>query len=1025
MKPISIVLVGLAFSLMGFYTFPRLAFDFGASHRSATITIQYSYPNAPPEEIERTMTTPTEAGITLLEGINEIKSEISTGSGFTRISLDQGVSLDLIRFQVAQVIRTLYVKFPYGAGYPDLVLNDPDAQEIDPAIMSYSLHGPISSYQLHTYVTQVLVPYFADIAGLQRVEIEGNEKMEYRLIYDESLLEQLGTQKSVLREVLRQHISIKPFESGFYRDRYLQFRLDRKELMDIAHLKVPVGNGNYLPLTSLVDISWQRERKSRHYRVNGRESVRVKLIPEAGTNHLKLADRVQSRAGGLKAFMPEDYRLYLEFDRTKYIRAELSKIAERTIWSLSLMLLLVILAYRNLKTSVVLVTSAGVNLGLAIIAYHLLGIQVNLYALAAITISFGIVIDNIIVMMHHYRKNRDRMVFPALLTGTLTTLSALFIIFMLPEHLKFELQEFAKVLGINLSISLIVAYLFVPAMIDLLRMNQDPAVKNIKSSTALHVITVNRLYNAFVHRIRGFRRAGLTSTIFIFGIPVFWLPNQVENWSWYNHTLGSAYYVEKIKPWTNRLLGGSLRLFSHYVSESSGFRSTEETVLMVTASMPMGSTIEQMNELMSKLEQFLGQFSHKMRAYLTTVTGGQYGQIKVLFPENGDGSFPYILKSRLEAFAVDQGGTEWNIYGVGKGFSNHSGTSVPKFRVILRGYDKVQLERYAVSLGEDLIKHPRISEFNTNANINWWEKDREEYVLVVNRKALVEKKMRFTEMKDILHSFNINPEVLSFTSTNEAVRLVSNRLITNDLWTLENRLHNIDSLRMAFGDVAYIQKSSVANSIHKENQEYLHMLSFDYTGNFRIGQRYLEECLVKLRYVLPMGYSAEQSTVNFLSNPYEKQYALVGLIAVIIFFICTIHFESFLTGLTILLLIPLSFVGIFLAFYWFDFPFDQGGYTSFLLLSGIVVNSLILIFSDYHRMKRRWPRRQSIDLYLRAFRQKITPIYLTLLSTALGLLPFAMHGSDEVFWFSLAVGTIGGLIFSLFVLWIYVPLIIN
>jgi multidrug efflux pump subunit AcrB len=121
----------------------------------------------------------------------------------------------------------------------------------------------------------------------------------------------------------------------------------------------------------------------------------------------------------------------------------------------------------------------------------------------------------------------------------------------------------------------------------------------------------------------------------------------------------------------------------------------------------------------------------------------------------------------------------------------------------------------------------------------------------------------------------------------------------------------------------------------------------------------------------------------------------------------------------------MSFIGIFLTFYWFDFPFDQGGYTSFLLLSGIVVNSLILIFSDYYRYLKAYPWRAPIDMYLRAYRSKITPITLTVLSTALGLLPFTMHGAQEVFWFSLAIGTIGGLTFSLILIIFFVPLFIK
>ena len=51
--------------------------------------------------------------------------------------------------------------------------------------------------------------------------------------------------------------------------------------------------------------------------------------------------------------------------------------------------------------------------------------------------------------------------------------------------------------------------------------------------------------------------------------------------------------------------------------------------------------------------------------------------------------------------------------------------------------------------------------------------------------------------------------------------------------------------------------------------------------------------------------------------------------------------------------------------------------------------------------------------YVRAFNHKIIPIFLTVSSTIVGLVPFFMDGKDEPFWFSFATGVTGGLLFSL------------
>lgn len=106
----------------------------------------------------------------------------------------------------------------------------------------------------------------------------------------------------------------------------------------------------------------------------------------------------------------------------------------------------------------------------------------------------------------------------------------------------------------------------------------------------------------------------------------------------------------------------------------------------------------------------------------------------------------------------------------------------------------------------------------------------------------------------------------------------------------------------------------------------------------------------------------------------------------------------------------------------FNFNFDQGGLASFVLLSGITVNASIFIINGFNKLKKEFPNENYVALYLEAFKQKIFPIILTIISTILGFIPFVKDGQNEVFWFALGAGTIGGLFFSLLGILIYLPL---
>ena len=81
-------------------------------------------------------------------------------------------------------------------------------------------------------------------------------------------------------------------------------------------------------------------------------------------------------------------------------------------------------------------------------------------SLAGLTISFGLIVDNAIIMIDHLHKHRNRKVFLALLAASMTTIAALMIVFFLPEEDRRNLTEFSIVVSVMLGISLLIALVF-------------------------------------------------------------------------------------------------------------------------------------------------------------------------------------------------------------------------------------------------------------------------------------------------------------------------------------------------------------------------------------------------------------------------------------------------------------------------------------------------------------------------------------------------------------------------------------
>ena len=344
------------------------------------------------------------------------------------------------------------------------------------------------------------------------------------------------------------------------------------------------------------------------------------------------------------------------------------------------------------------------------------------------------------------------------------------------------------------------------------------------------------------------------------------------------------------------------------------------------------------------------------------------------------------------------------------------------------GYNYDELYRQATKFKEKLLKHPRIKEVNIAGWRYWWEKEKSyHYVLDIDKEKLAATKTNLRELYSKFREFDAvqgMPMTITANNRTENINIRPQGFAGMDIWGLFNT--PLDTTGIKFKDFSTVEKEVESQSIYKEDQNYLRIVNYNYLGSYKFGNKYLDKVLGEMKAEMPLGYKAKKLTWSFSGADEKKQYGLLLLIVAIIFVISAILFESLKQPLSIIAVIPFSFTGIFLVFYWFDFNFDPGGYASFVLLTGLTVNSAIYIINEFNNLKRKHAGHKIsiVRIYLKAFNNKIVPIVLTVLSTILGLVPFVVYGQNEVFWFALAVGSIGGLLFSLVVVVFYLPLFV-
>jgi multidrug efflux pump subunit AcrB len=1027
----SVIVVFLALMIIGVAFIPLLDVRYKPGRELPRLTVSFTWASASPKVIEEE-TSKIEGVLGKVSQVKSIESTSSVGSGRIVLEFDKTADLNKKRYEVSTLIRQLRNNLPDEMSYPGIVTHTEDDDDVV-TFMVLTLNASASTYYIEKAANRQVIPALLKIPGIADISLYGATPSQWEISFDPVLLKNYSVTPYEISSVINR-LGDKTFlgnqkdGSGAFFPVLASTRFISPEKWE--GLPVASKGVRVIQLSNVATVRLKEKPPTSYYRINGKNTINLVIYSAQGENQIKLSSEIKEQLLKIQESLPPGYLVQVASDSTEYIREELTKIGLRTFFSLVILLLFVLAASRSFRVLAILSISLVANLLIACAFYYILKVEIHIYSLAGITVSFGIIIDNSILMVTHLQKQKGLRIFISILAATLTTLGALSVVFFLKENQKILLIDFTYVMLINLSVSLVVSLFLVPALMEKMYRRKQLTVSSVRARKRM--VGITRFYGRFIGFERKYRWALFVLIILAFGLPVNLLPDSIEKETktaeLYNKTLGSDKFKSDIKPILEKTLGGSLRLFTEYVFEGSFYTDPGKTTLYVRGQMPEGCTIQQLNDAIRKMEQYISQF-REVAQFETRITGYKNSSITIQFTkETENSSFPFLLKSQIEAKAISLGGMDWSVYGVGKGFSNALNMDYKNSHILLTGYNYDQLYKYAEQLEQKLLANPRVNNTEINSSGSWYSATRYEYQLQVDKELLAIQGLDYSDYTGSLFNQLYSSYQQPFYNDNELqpVILVSGENDKYNKWDFYNMPVDTREGQKKLSQAGKITKKLAGKSIVKKDQVYQVYLNYNFVGPGPLSQMVQEREIDAMNEILPLGYKAQKTeSYWYWDSKEKKQYGLLLLVIVIIWFITAILFESLLKPLAVISLIPISFIGVFLSFYLFGFNFDQGGFASFILLSGLVVNAAIYIINDFNNLVLRKGKDTSVRTYLKAFNQKITAITLTILSTVLGLIPFVWGGQKEVFWFAFAVGAMGGLLFSMIAILLYLPLFLK
>jgi HAE1 family hydrophobic/amphiphilic exporter-1 len=984
-RPVAVTMASMVVLLTGLFSVSRLPLELTPDVDFPRLTITTPWPDSSPEAVEAYVTAPLEAVASTSAHVREVTSQSDEGRSQITVSYARNTHMDLAAMELSEKLSLVQEQLPYGAGPPSIGKYVPREFRTD-RFFAFRVTGPFTLPEVRRIALEKIRPALLGLGGVAEVRVIGGRDREVQILLDKAALKRHGVSLDQIRQAvrslgLRRSLGV-AHENGVRFS--LAVHMPLASLSGIEALRVNPGSSPPVILRDIARIRDAYGEPASVSRIDGQPALVVSLERETGSNTIDVSNRIGRRLETLRDRLPRGVRLIVEEDQSRAIRENLSALSRKAVFSVLVIFLVLMSFLRTVRAPLVILSTIFFSVLLTLNLFRIAGISLNLLTLAGLTLGLGMLVDNAIVVVENITRHRSpgrnsaeaaaagtTEVVQPIIASTLTTVVAFIPFLYMTGKLRLYYLPFTMAVGLSLLSSLITAFTLTPALH--VRLNRK------RSSAPAGKVRENRkrIYPVLLNRI--LRCKGLTVAAALLFLA------------------GSAYVFDR------KVTKGSLW----------SWRSPEDR-LTVSIRMPKGAELFRTDRIIRKFEETALEESYVDRIYTNVYP--ERANMTISFSKPVTRSvYPYILKEKLIREASLIAGIGVVVYGFGDPFSTGGFmSSRGQYRIEVLGYNYDHVREIARDLERRLSRYSRVRDVNIDAMGGYYTQTSHEIVLAVDRRTLSRYQLDtgdvLTEVEGHLkerlgwYSVRLGGEEVDYSLKFAAKEEFS----MEDLENLE--IHAPSGERVRLRDISSLERRKTPGRIVRRNQQYQRLVSFDFRGPYKLGNRVLKAVIGTTH--VPPGYSVRQASYFFLQEEEKRQiFLILGISLFLVFLVTAGLFESLLHPFLILLTVPLSLAGVFLIFYATGTPFGESAYIGLALLGGIVVNDSILLVDQINRLRGRGMAvREAI---LKGASDRLRPILMTTFTTIGGLLPLVLlDRASESVWHHLALATIGGLLCS-------------
>jgi hydrophobe/amphiphile efflux-1 (HAE1) family protein len=997
-RPVLATVLNILIVLFGIVGYTFLAVREYPAIDPPTINVRTSYAGANADIIESQITEPIEKVVNGIPGIRSITSSSAVGNSNITVEFNVGENLEAaandVRDKVGQAIRNL----PQDVDAPPVVTKS-DANS-DFIILMAIQSQTKSLLELSDYAENVLLEKLQTIPEVSAVGILGQKRPAMRIWVNPDKMSAYNVAFADIKTSLdKENVEI-PSGKLYGNNTELTIRAlgKLKTEDDFDNLILREDANGIIRLKDVAKVEIGPEEEERSWKLNGVPAVGLNITPQPGANYINIANEFNKRIDEIKKSEKGDIQLTTLIDNTKNVRRSIHEVAETLLISFSLVVLVIFFFFRNILIAIRPLIDIPISLIATFFIMYIAGFSINVLTLLAIVLATGLVVDDgIVVTENIFRKLEEGLpirkaalegskeIFFAVVSTSITLAVVFLPVIFLQGFVGALFREFGIVVATAVLISAFVSLTITPVLNVVLNSKKpghgkfydrtEPFFKGMENG-------YRRLLNGFV-RVR-------------------WI----------------AWVI---------VVGCGLLMFFLFNSLQSELAPLEDkSTIRFQMTGPEGASYGYMVDFGDKFINFLSDSVPEKDFVFAAIpgfgTGGVNGgtaRIKLVEPSERNRSQSEIAKdlskkigrfNQVRMFPVEE-----QTISVGLG---SRGTLPVQF--ILQNLDFDKLKTAIPKFLEEARKDKTFANVDVNLKFN-----KPELQLTIDRIKAKDLGLSISDVADVVQSAFSGRRLAYFIMNGKQYQVIQqveykDRQAPKDISSLYVRNNRGENIPLTA--VTKFEESSNPPTLFHYNRFKAATIQASLAEGKTIG-----DGVKAMQAIAAKKDILDESFQTALSGP-SRDYAesssnttfAFGLALLLIYLVLAAQFESFTDPIIIIVTVPLALAGALLSLWVFGQTINIFSQIGMIMLIGLVTKNGILIV-EFANQKREFglDKREAV---LEAAQQRLRPILMTSLATALGALPIALSiGEASTSRIPLGIVIVGGIMFSLILTLFVIP----